>query len=590
MSRIVSRPPPEPGLDMMVSAANEVAKTARVLLAAMLTVAITMAATMIAATDEALFRDAAKVFPSLGVEIRLSTAYALAPPLFLFLHVNALLQLHLLAKRLTALEAALPRRPAERERWRGLVHGIAFAQILTSEHADRPHRFLLNFISYISVTALPAVLLLTAQTSFVRYQSDAITHVHQMTLFLDLCALFWFHVEVWRFRGFARWKLGLRRGLTIVVFSALEVFSLTQAIPPGPEVERLNNPIDTLLCGTEGFHWTCRHLDLSGLTLINTEAKPDLLAPFGGGDDAQAKARRQMIALAKPDRSFRFGNFLNAQLFAADLRSANLSGANLINANLSGAILRGAILSGAELSNANLSGADLISANLNLSRAELGGTNLDGAKLTGADLSGADLSGAKLSGSNLWTANLSGADLSGADLSGAYLGEANLSSTNLSNANLSGAYLWMANLNGSDLREADLSSTRGELGSCLALVMTEGKKDHNAGLGKKEPARDAKDTTPSASCDGSPLAAGRKLPSFRLYADVIRDLACANAAARSLVGRLGPNVNPDLNTLHRAALDRLAEPAGADCPGLRGMSDAIADARSLFPALKDGAK
>jgi hypothetical protein len=71
--------PEEPSLGNMVQAANDVAKTARALLAAVLAVALTLAATMIAATDEALFRDAAKVLPSLGVEIRLSTAFSIAP-------------------------------------------------------------------------------------------------------------------------------------------------------------------------------------------------------------------------------------------------------------------------------------------------------------------------------------------------------------------------------------------------------------------------------------------------------------------------------------------------------------------------------
>lgn len=80
-----------PGLDKLVESIGHAAQTARNLLNAMLVVALTMTATMISSTDEAIFRDAAELFPTLGTRVTLSTAYALAPPLFVFLHINAIL-------------------------------------------------------------------------------------------------------------------------------------------------------------------------------------------------------------------------------------------------------------------------------------------------------------------------------------------------------------------------------------------------------------------------------------------------------------------------------------------------------------------
>jgi uncharacterized protein YjbI with pentapeptide repeats len=480
---ISTTPVESPSLDKMVQAANDVAQTARTLLTAMLAVAVTLAATMIAATDEALFRDAAKVFPSLGVEIRLSTAFTLAPPLFCFIHVNALLQLHLLAKRLRALDAAITQRNADRKGWLGQVHGIAIAQLLTGESEGRMHRQLLSLVTWLAVMAVPVALLLTAQVSFLRYQNTTITIVHQLTLLFDLCVLLWFAESVRR-PDRRRWIVWGARAVAGAAFLTVEFVSVFHAIPLGAEQPPRWNVFDEALCKIEGFAWTCRHLDLSNRVLINNDAKPELLAVFGGNQDIQAEARRKMVVLALPGRSFRRGRFDGAQLFATDLQFADFEEASLVHTNLHGANLFGANLRGAILTQAELKDA-------NLAFARMAGSKLDGAFLQGADLNGTDLFSANLLGANLeiarlGTTRLDGADLNFANLNRIHISHASLLGTTLEHATLVGAWLWhvdlrAANLSQAEMQGAELSHVNFK-GALLADAHLDGAHIKNANL------------------------------------------------------------------------------------------------------------
>lgn len=217
-----------PDLAHRVSAINDVAKTVRTLLTSMAAVAIAIAATMIAATDEAIFRDSAKVFPSLSVEIRLSTAFTLAPPIFVFLHLNALLQLHLLTRRLRAFLAALEEGQHDeqsREAWLRQMHGLSFMQMLLPDRQGGISRLLQATASWISVVGLPVLLLLAVQVSFVRYQSWAITTTQMACLGADMALLIWFQLSLWP----DYWK----RLITLATPGLLMVIGLmTLAVPP----------------------------------------------------------------------------------------------------------------------------------------------------------------------------------------------------------------------------------------------------------------------------------------------------------------------------------------------------------------------
>lgn len=266
-----------PDLGQRVAAINDVAKTARTLLTSMAAIAVAMAATMIAATDEAIFRDSAKVFPSLSVEIRLSTAYTLAPVLFVFLHLNALLQLHLLTRRLCAFQDALTKQGCnadERQSWLRQLHGLSFAQMLLPDLQPGASRALQGLATWISVVVLPVALLLAVQISFVRYQSWAITIDHILCLGADMALLLWFQFSLWP----KRWKwLSVLAAPGVL---AVGWISLTQALPPeGMPLrgEGAYNLFDETISHVQGFAWTRRTLSLPGAVLVNMDAKPDLL-------------------------------------------------------------------------------------------------------------------------------------------------------------------------------------------------------------------------------------------------------------------------------------------------------------------------
>ena len=52
-------------------------------------------------------------------------------------------------------------------------------------------------MAWLIISALPVAVFLAVQISFLRYQSAAITTLHQVCLVLDLAALSWFHTRLW---------------------------------------------------------------------------------------------------------------------------------------------------------------------------------------------------------------------------------------------------------------------------------------------------------------------------------------------------------------------------------------------------------
>ena len=95
------------------------------------------------------------------------------------------------------------------------------------------------------------------------------------------------------------------------------------------------------------------------------------------------------------------------------------------------------------------------------------------------------------------------------------------------------------------------------------------------GTARRREIHDNVSSKPARCRDGHILALDRPLPS----PSALRDVACADSnAARGILGRL---TSPLLDhSLAKVALDRLAEPAGADCPGLQGLSAEIAEGYS----------
>ena len=449
-----------PSIEKRLDAVNAATITARNTTTAMLVLAITLAATVVATDDFAILLGTVKVLPELGVELPVVVAFLVAPPVFIFLHANVLLQLEVLAERLRSFYEAIPY--GSDATWADLVHGFAFTQFhrpppaTTVEKSflspDRLHRFFLWIIIWSSIIAAPILLLISIQISFVRFQSVYISIFHAVIVTIDLVFLIWHYFSVRRYIESApilpldrilgaqlvKW---LSRGVVILAAVLVGAIIWTQAMPPGwydarhyrfysvgfdhdPRDIRRDkfDPWPTagdlirwkeragvldVLCAE--VKWGCRFINLPFRTLVNIAAKPSLLD----------------VGLFLGYRRFRYADFRESRLQGVDFRFSNLTGANLHKAHLQNAILSYANLQGTDLSEAHLESAQLEHAKLgcsklhssseercvDLRRAHLLRANLKGASLNGADLSGSNMDGADISGAWLIGVNLVGANI-----------------------------------------------------------------------------------------------------------------------------------------------------------------------------------
>jgi hypothetical protein len=124
----------------LIGAINDAAKAAQTSALFLLGLGLYLVATVISTTDEDLLRGTAVQWSQLGVRTPVAVAYALAPVIFLFLHVHTLIRFDMLAANLRLLAAELAGAvplEADRERTRALLANVEFVQFL-SARPDRP--------------------------------------------------------------------------------------------------------------------------------------------------------------------------------------------------------------------------------------------------------------------------------------------------------------------------------------------------------------------------------------------------------------------------------------------------------------------
>ena len=184
----------------LIGSINDAAKAAQASALFLLALGLYLVATVISTTDEDLLRGTAVQFSHLGVRAPVAVSYALAPTIFLFLHVHTLIRFDMLAANLRLLAGELDRAvplAADRERCRALLANVEFVQLLAAPPGSSFRSPLFRLMAWLIVSALPVTVFLAVQISFLRYQSEAITTLHQACLALDLAALSWFHTRLW---------------------------------------------------------------------------------------------------------------------------------------------------------------------------------------------------------------------------------------------------------------------------------------------------------------------------------------------------------------------------------------------------------
>jgi uncharacterized protein YjbI with pentapeptide repeats len=480
----------------LIGAINDGAKAAQAGALVFLLVGVYLLATAFSSSDEDLLRGKTVTILQIGAALPITFSFAIAPLVFVFVHVYTLARFDMLADNVRHFLTKLPQVvPSEesREDCRQLLANVEFVNSLTVPRGSRAYSRLWPWLFRGMVVVFPVVVLLIVQLNALRYQSDLIVGIQRAALIVDLAALVWFFrrnslngsewpegrsARAWRWTGLL-WFPSVVLALNLLYFNVVRADADAKMIhwelsrspvvapedfPRQPERRRhtlatiVGYPLDTLLCPL--LNWGCRYLRVDYRTLVDHVWESKAIVELRTGDVEHAVLGIDGVVLR--GRSLRFAVLDGSLLYAADLTGADLRGASLIQANLSDANLSNAKLDGADLSDANLQAANLREAELkdaNLFKAQLQGGVFRFAMLQGANLSGSNLQGADLYQAFLVSADLTAAQLQGAELSRAVLYGAAASGAALQVADLKFAVSDGADLSRAMLQGADLTST-----------------------------------------------------------------------------------------------------------------------------------
>ncbi|MER2553189.1 MAG: pentapeptide repeat-containing protein [Thauera sp.] len=467
---------PPPYLSNLIASINDGAKAAQTGALYFTFIGLYLLAVALSTTDEDFLRERAVAISQLGMVVPVVFSFAVAPLIFLLLHVHTLIRYDMLAANLWQFEAELKSIMCEEDRVRchHLLANVEFLRYLAAAPGTYLNSRLFHVITWFVIAAFPVMVLLIIQLSSLRYQDQRIVWTQRLALFADLGFLIWFFQRQWRMRHRSEAAIftyrqvlasQLTRDLFYGLFILLVTFNVAYMGVPGPDAKTVGRkasntsqqPVD-FLC--EVLRFGCRYLRVPQMLLLAANADPNVLVRLRtqGGIPA-TEDLNSIEGLNLRRRKLRFVDLQGSRLYAADLtgtdlRGAYLKGAYLKGVDLSSARLRRATLTHAQLQHANLQKAHLQLADLE--DAQLQGADLEDAQLQGANLNGAELQGANLVEVRLQFARLREAQLQGADLRGAELQDADLEDAQLQGASLIRAQLQSANLSGAQLDGAEL--------------------------------------------------------------------------------------------------------------------------------------
>jgi uncharacterized protein YjbI with pentapeptide repeats len=492
-------------LASLIAAIADGAKAAQAGMLLFLLVGLYLLATAFSASDEDILLGKAVTISQIGASLPVSFSFAIAPLVFVFLHLYALTRHDMLGTNvryfLAELRVAVPC-TADQERCRQLLPNVEFVQTLTAPRDSTLRSRFWPYLVVATMAGFPVLALLLVQINALRYQSDLINWVQRAWLLIDIVAIVAFFIRnplngralgQETLPGFAMHFAALAWLPPLIVVLNLDWLNVVRAeedagvvrslVPAMTWSEAMGQPLDRVSCPL--LKWGCRYLRVEHRTLVDHAWDDKAMAVLRTDDVDYTDALAGIEGVVLRGRNLRFAVLDESRLYAADLIGADLSkasmrstrlqsaklsgpstllqGANLEDARLAGADLSAAWLTGARLAGAKMKGARLartiFNGGVDLTRADLTRANLNGAFLVGADMSGADLAGSSMYrvqavAANLGTASLEGAILQGALLAGANLYLAQLMGADLEGAQLAGAILSDADLSGADLKGA----------------------------------------------------------------------------------------------------------------------------------------
>ena len=485
-------------LSELRNSANETARVARGNLLLFLVVGLYIGL-LIVRTDDALLLTAGRIdLPLMQIGVPINTFYAVAPVLFLLLHLNLLLRLsrlaeiaRLLRRRIEALDDRETRRAEA-----ALIYPFDFLQLFfyrTARGTDEPappmrriwqylrhdHRQHGNMVPLMTVVIVPVflfplALLAYLQLRFLPYQSEVITLVHQAVITLDIGLQVIFILYLGAVRNFLAAIRGSFRerlawwGAAIVippyVVGSL-LFVWWVAVVPESWIERhrpFPERVAVVTAATFGDWWRadlCRRARIARppyfrrfLYLPNTsvsaqERPHELIAAYvrKGGDPAEAWKFVDELDLS--ERSLRYGWFEGAEFWRTNLTDADLRCARFRDATLREAVLDGAQLHQSDFRSADLSGARLT--DVTAEHARFHDAILERARLDDATFRGGQFRDAWFGEAVAEDATFLGTDLRGADFRGA----------SFTDTTFIGANLFRARFHLADLEDTEFLGT-----------------------------------------------------------------------------------------------------------------------------------
>ena len=428
-------------LGELQKALNEAAGKASVLWTTFITFQLYLAIAFGSVTHRDLFLETSIKLPLLNVDLALVGFFVVAPLLLLIFHFYLFLQLLGLASKAKDYNTLLvDEAPAASDQryLRQRLDVFPILQFLAGPSDQRAgfSGYSLRLITWITLVAMPVLILLQGQVTFLPYHREWIVWLQRVAVLIDLALIwyFWIHLrsddDSSKGVGRKAWiYLGGGAGTLCVV-----IFSTYLATFPGELMKTyLPEPSSLLALLFEG-----------GVDTVSGRPRGNVFSNRLVLTDQSFVVDPEKLDKIAVSRSFHDRDLRLAVLNRANLRKVDFTGAQLQGAELGGAQLQGARLDGAQLQGASLDGA------------RLQGASLDGAQLQGAELGGAQLQGASLERAQLQGARLDGAQLQGAEFGGAQLQGTSLERAQLQGARLDGAQLQGASLDGTQLQGAGL--------------------------------------------------------------------------------------------------------------------------------------
>lgn len=207
--------------EQLIESINDTARMARTMLSLLLVAALVLVLILSFSSDENLFRDVSVELPQVGIGISIKQSYIVAPLIFLYLHLQVLYLLSVLARKMWALKKKLREvTHQEQEHFYRLLSAFVFIQLFRNQHIPLFPWFLFWF----GVVVIPLVLLFAIDLSFVRYQSDKITIGHHVVFIIDLVFVMGSVWAVWPSPGESEPRAVTSKVCRIIVMSVVVVF------------------------------------------------------------------------------------------------------------------------------------------------------------------------------------------------------------------------------------------------------------------------------------------------------------------------------------------------------------------------------